>query len=317
MHTRASRPVRLATLLLLLLPWLAVAEHPPSLRSAYFRALRIDAADLRLELRDFARFPWEPHDPSVVSFYFLFTDGRGRPSVTHYRLKPDGRREPLNYLEADVDFRLTYRTKYHELTAGPYGAVYAKSTYYYSPTYGDQPAELHTAAYLNDLGERPARGPEPPSEKLPLDGVSLVRVFRGGPEFLVVSANYSPEGSLQAIHVNGGRGGEWVHSNEVELPPGIGTGTMIGDRPATREYFALPETFPIERYQDGGNVSGRTELPLHEELVYFHYDRNFHAREDRWSGEALLGRTWLAYEVTPEDRALAPVDRKRPFGARR
>lgn len=305
---------RKALLGLLLAPVLVATSFQGSYwgTSGYYRSAQLDSKSLKLRVSDRVGLT----QPGYRSF-FRFTDGRGRHEISD--CEPHHNNEPhvcYNLFQVEADDHLSYRTKFLRLLSGPYGNVYGVVTYYYEGQYSKN--SLDTMPWMNDL---PQILPEVLDhvegiEKLPLSAISLVRIFRAPPEFLIASANYSSDGHLYELHVNGAKGGTWVHSNELIGPHSgkVGIATMIGDDKKTREFFGFPEKFPVSDYL-GGKAQPFSDVKLDGVLdaVNLHYDESRVVRQDVYV--ATKGRTtsFLNFPQSKEDEALRAIDHERGF----
>jgi hypothetical protein len=279
---------------------------------AWFGSMRVDPVTLGMWVGD--EIP-EPKHPTS-DYYFQFPYASGDYSVAHYGT--GDQTICYNYFEVRPDNRLITRFKRQVLLAGEFGTVYGESTYFYDPMYAGQANEFFTVSNMNGVGVEPFRvAPAlPAGTNLSLDAVSVIRVFREAPEFLIVSANYAPDGHLESLHVNGAKHGDWVHSNEIKaLYPDLGVATMIGDRPQTREHFGLPATFPTRQYlQKPANTFARVALNSVMDVINLHYDRNRWVRQESFLPDGTRSVRFLTYVITEEDKALDPVDNSRMFG---
>jgi hypothetical protein len=252
--------------------------------------------------------------PPNTDYYFRFVISPERYTVDHFGL---GAKVSYDSFMVGFDSLIT-RTKYQVLLSGPFGTVYAHTTYFYGPEYKGQSTEFMTVLYMNGAGSEPFQliPALPTTDNLPLSAISVVRIFQAPPEFLVVSANYAPDGYLESLHVNGAKHGDWVHSNEVAaLYPRLEVATMIGDRPQTREHFGLPSQFPIQRYPGSSDkifAKGETKSML--DVVNLHYDRNRWVRQDSFLPDGSHSTRFLTYAVTEEEKILEPIDKTRTFG---
>jgi len=279
---------------------------------AWFGSMRVDPATLKMWVGDEVPEPKHP----TSDYYFQFPYANGTYSVEHFGA--GAQRTRYNFILVRPDDSLISRSKYQVLLAGKFGTVYGESTYFYDPMYKGQANDFFTVAYFNSVGSEPFQiaSSLPAGLNLSLDAVSLIRVFQAAPEFLIVSANYAPDGHLESLHVNGARHGDWVHSSElVRLYPGLGVATMIGDRPQTREYFGLPAAFPTQEYlHKPANVFARVNLIGVMDVVNLHYDRNRWVRQESFLPDGTRSVRFLTYVATDEDKALDPVDKSRMFG---
>ncbi len=273
-----------------------------------FRTIKIDPKTLVLKLEEpLPLVPSPNHD-----FYQLF---RGNTiSVVH--LGPRDSRVSYNAFEIDNQGSLLRRTKFQVLSEGPYGTVFAESTYFYGEQYNHQPTDFHVDLYFTDGSHEPAQ--EVRNFRAPgtLSAISMVRVFKAAPGYLVACATYDATGRLSVNSINGSKGGGWVHSNEVHaLYPDLDVGTIYEDRPKVRRYFGLPERFPVSDYlETPHNVALPTTLRSFSDVVNMHYQRNRFVRQDVFSTGGLPKSHFLKYTMTPEDQQLDAIDSTIKFG---
>lgn len=235
-------------------------------------------------------------------------------SIAH--LGPDGSNISYNFFVLDPDGTLITRNKRQVLMQGPYGTVFAESTYYYGKQYNHQPTDFHAELYFNEGSHEPAQQAGIINEPGALSAISVVRVFRAPPEFLVACATYDSTGRLLVLSVNGSKNSNWVHSNEIKtLYPDLGVGTIYVDEPMTRKYFGLPEAFPIADYlQKTQNEAQKVALAIYSDTVNLHYQRNRYVRQDVFRADGSHATEFFKYMITPEDRQLESVDDQIKFG---
>jgi hypothetical protein len=168
-------------------------------------------------------------------------------SIAH--LGPDRSNISYNAFGVDPEGKLITRSKHQVLMQGPYGTVFAESTYYYGEQYNQQPTDFHVDLYFNEGSHVPAQQVAAINEAGALSAISIVRIFRAPPEFLVVCGTYDSGGRLLVLSVNGSENGNWVHSSEIQaLYPDLDVCTLYVVQPKPRNFFGLPETFPIAAY---------------------------------------------------------------------
>ncbi len=151
---------------------------------------------------------------------------------------------------------------------------------------------------------------------MPLSAVSLVRIFRAQPEFLIASANYSTDGHLYELHVNGAKGGKWVHSNELSRPYSgkFGIATMIGDDKKTRDYFGILGRFPVSDYlAERAQPFADVKLDGVLDVVNLHYHESRVVRQDAYAPGKERRTSFLSFPQTKEDEALRNIDHGRGF----
>jgi hypothetical protein len=278
---------------------------------ANFGAMEIDPATLKVELKN--ELPLL--DAPKSDYYVRFRHSDGRYSVDHFAT---GQKIRYDFFFVNADNSLITRTKYQVLLSGSFGTVYAQTTYFYAAAYAGQGTEFFTAPYSNDVGHEPFQliNALPSSEKLTLSAISVIRIFRAAPDFLIVSANYAPDGHLESFHLNGSEKGNWVHSNVVHsLYPELEVATMIGDGPKTRERFGIPVAFPLQQYlHEKSHPFKAVIFKSVMDTVNLHYDRNHYVRQDTFLPNGAIQTRYLTYRLTSEDKLLAPIDTLPSFG---
>lgn len=202
------RRLRLALLIAALLGISVSCSRPIS---QYFAKLEISP--------DFHLIPSHPlsTEPSAGSFYFFFHTGTGLTEVDHLRREP-GAKFPtrLLFLETNRHQVLDRTVRSFQLLRGRFGTVYADRTCFFNRPTESNWSYVSVHSYFNAPNtEVPSELPRPPQKLLPLTSLSLVRVFRAFPEYLVVAANYEPNGELGSLHIDGAKDGDWLHSNLV------------------------------------------------------------------------------------------------------
>jgi hypothetical protein len=210
---------------------------------------------------------------------------------------------------------LLMRTKDQVLSEGPYGTIFAKSVYYYGGQYTGQPSDFHVEAWSN-LGSYEHAKEGFVDNLGSLTAISVVRIFKAPPGYLVACATYDASGRLLVLSVNGAKDGDWVHSNEVlGLYPNLDVATQYLDRPETRKFFGLPGSFPISEYlRHPRDVGERSELTRFSDFVNLHYQRNRYVQQDVFNPEGTHASHLLIYKATPEDQQLESVDAAIKFG---
>jgi hypothetical protein len=275
---------------------------------SFFRTIEMDPTSLAVTFTD----PLTLDQAQDVPLYWPFHYQTGY-SIDYY----GGLRQPrIRYdaLDLDEDSRLRSRTKHQELLYGDFGTIYAQSTYYYVEGYRGPNPQRFTVAYANVLEhETPEILPALPDEGFELDAVSVVRVFRAPPEFLIVSANYDAHGRMQAVHVNGARNGDWVHSNHIPEPyRKLGVATMLNNPPRVLTYYGLPSRFPVDAYQHAPprDLFGPVPLAGVLDVVNLHLDQTRYVEQDLFHSQGAVERRFLRFRVTDADRILEPIDRR-------
>lgn len=280
--------------------------------SGHYRTVELDPVSLELRVSG----GLGSKSPGYRTFV-RFTDTSGRHTVSDCEpYRRDEAQVCYNQFLLDANHRLIYRTKHLRLLSGPYGTVYGIVRHYYAERYGKN--SLQTRSWLKDLRQVPpvvSRQVEG-IEKMPLSAVSVVRIFRAEPEFLIASSNYSSDGHLYALHVYGAKDGEWVHSSELprRYRREFILDTRIGDDKKTREYFGILGSFPVAAYL-AENSEPFAEAELHSvlDVVNLHYDESRVVRQAAYVPGKEGTISFLTFPQTKEDEALRVRDRRRGF----
>lgn len=189
--------------------------------------------------------------------YSRFSDATGRYQITHLARHPKsggaGGITHHNFFFLSGDDRLIHRSKTQLLFSGAFGNVHAIFTFFYAPDYRRDPNTIEVRSYLSNAAfETPVEEDTViPVAEASLTAISLVRVFRHTPEFLVISADYTPAGGLSAFHVNATAGGVWTNAPGASGRSDIDVGTTsVGDRSPLRRAFGFPAAHRRSRLRD-------------------------------------------------------------------
>ena len=204
--------IRVVSLVLSLTAAAMLAQQPatssaaPTATSRYFRELKIDSG-LHLILTGGINLP-NFQEPDAGSYYAPF-HGAWTTSVDHFERKPGAAaRERSLYLETGQDQVLDRTVKTDEILRGPFGTVNAVKECFYTRPIGSGFGSVSVEFKVNDTeGEVPPEVPSPGESLPPLTSLSLVRIFRTSPEYVIVSANYEPDGSLGSVDFGSARTG--------------------------------------------------------------------------------------------------------------
>jgi hypothetical protein len=277
----------------------------------FYRTMDIDPQSLLVTFSDLL----PNHCETCGPFYWPFTGQTGDYSVDHYDGKqPYPHRVRYNAFAVSAENRLGSRTKYQELLHGLFGTVYAQTQFLYGSTSGYRGIKFYAYLYANEAEHEPPQIiAELPGTHLELSAITLVRVFRSPPEYIVLIAQYAPDGYLEFLSVDGAKDGNWVHRSELQsLDESLGLGT--GDQTKNRIRFGFPERFPVADYlKKAQPVWKVAAVPSTLDVVNLHYERNRWVRQDSFSRRGKETR-FLTYAVTPQDLMLEPIDKIMPFG---
>ncbi len=290
-------------------------------RTWCYRRVDLDTTALTLRPEEPVGFLGCPR--SLPEGFERFTAATGQHFVDHLGAfidpaSPGAGRVQLNAFTLSQDYHLLYRDKSQLLAQGPFGSVCALTTFFYDKRYAGQPTDFEVRSVA---GRAKGAQCEPSTEvsarpaEARLDGISLVRVLRHGAGYLVVSANYRPDGGLSMVHVFGAKDGAWV-----DLPPDYSrregtlgfSWTALSAQPGK---FWLPDTFPVLTFLRSRQVAlDPTPYPAVQAIVHLHYARNRWAEQYVVEGDDRGTRRILQFAETREDRLLAPIDDRRAFG---
>jgi len=288
------RNIALGTMLLAA-PLISSCRVGPS--NFYFDHLRVDPG-LRL-------VPMGSRSLAVPTSgtYYSFFRGSFLIMIEHF-LKRSGAATPeaAFHLEASLDQRLDRTVKTDVILEGAFGTVYSQKTCFYNRRPADNVGSVSVGAWTKGGGEVPSEVSDPKSDLPPLTGLSLVRIFRTGEEYVVVAANYEANGDLGSIHIGGTKEGNWVLSRDG------GDFIFLGPPDARPRTYGIPVRIDAPRYR----VERRLALPavaLAQELNVlnqsFGYGRII--RQDKLVDGAITSSRFLRPSVTDEEQVLAPA----------
>ena len=248
--------------------------------------------------------------PTLGSYYQIFT-GQSGTSVEHFfQRDPATPRVKYSYLDTNMKDHLVYRSvNTREILRGPFGTVYSEKTCFFHLPIESWSNELNVHLYANSVGEPPIMSDEPPgTAPATLTNVSVIRVLRGGPEFIVAAAMYGADGRAMTLSVEVGRNADWVQASVAR-----GTGTrffnhaaLTGDEAAVMTSFGLPETISIEHalIQRPIGLATPSEGPVDQDAISLHYAYDRWLRQDEYLAGGEHHTRYLTYVRTPEDIAL-------------
>jgi hypothetical protein len=289
----------------------------PSLKTPDYRSLLIDPTTLHFDLTAPIPIELDDHDRAKAAlgeYYQIFVGQGGGTSIEHYR-QPDSvsRRMRYGHFESGADHLLTKSSRSRAVLQGPFGTVYSDTTCFYNLPAAQYPSSVDVHAYANEFEhEAPAITAEPPSGiSSDMTTFSLVRILRGDPEYLVLTATYSPRGGMTGFSIDGAKNGNWVHPNGVEGR--AGWFTLPGGKPTEQQSvdlqrFGLPLSLPIDELVKTGRVALRPPgaVPVEREIFNVHYAYDRWIRQDDFASRDEHQRRYLTYLQTSEDAVLLP-----------
>jgi hypothetical protein len=302
---RTVRHVALAAAAALLLAACRFMSGP--LISGY-RTITIDPTTQRIDWQDPIQSEFVDADgrtrPVLGSYYQLWTGPGGGTSVDHF-FRRDPETPPFRYGFLGTRDHLIYQSEnWREILRGPFGTVYSQKTCFFNrpiETWGNL---LVVSLYGNSRGEPPTMSDEPPATgPATLTNVSVIRVLRGGPEYIVAVALYGADGRARGLSVEGGRNADWVPGGKASIPEPNLTG---GDQAAVMTSFGFPETVSIARAltQRPIGLATPSRGPVERDAISLHYSYDRWLRQDEYLVAGEHHTRYLTYVRTPEDVAL-------------
>jgi hypothetical protein len=295
MSTRVPSLVLLLTAAAIHAQQPATSPAAPAATSRYFRELKIDSG-LHLILTGGINLP-NFQEPNVGSYYAPF-HGAWTTSVDHFERKPGAvARERSLYLETGQDQVLDRTVKTDEILSGPFGTVDAvKECFYTRPIengFGSVSVEFNGNDKEHEL---PSEVPSPTEGLPPLTSLSLVRIFRTRPEYVVVSANYERDGSLGSLNFGS--------ATAIYRTPDPQVNEIVrkGLDPELTKY-GIPAHIDVEKYL----LSRQMPLPAvaldqEKNVMNEFYGFGKLIRQDELKDGAIVASRWLQPSVTEEEK---------------
>lgn len=251
--------------------------------------------------------------------YFERVVGRGGFGVEHHGQGRTVTGTPVqrNRFLVNRQQQLTARTKRRELLHRPYGLILSDRSTFFNPDGQREGVVFLSQLHADPTHHEPARALAGPPASLPaISALTVVRVLRGGPERLVVTAEYDGEGRPRSVSVVGSRQrrpsltrGEMPDDyREKTKGEYLYGGSTFKDRPAVRKYFALPDS--LVPFEPGAPLPSLPPAPFPDEAlaVCLHYGFGDVVRVEETDAAGARTTRWLTYDLTEQDRALASKD---------
>ncbi len=282
----------------------------------YYRVMKIDPETLEISFSDSI---WFGEMREIQGDYYesrinVSTEPHRR-TIAHFEKLPNSLTVMLGDMMIDADRKLIYRDKRQVLVRLPEVTILAKTLYGYADLYRQAPPDVLVNTET-DLGwERPQEGEmiavSPPPR---VTGAALVRVLKqldGSVD--VGSANYSLDGRMNALDTRSLHNGRIDNSTVAFQVNGqtVGNGTSLLDEPAKRTAFGFPERFQISEYlREPRWPATPTALPSVADVVVIEYNINEWMRLDQYVSSKMGLTRVLHFKELPEDKMLAPIDRR-------
>jgi len=290
------------SILVVSLLWMILSCGPPI--SQYFAKVEF-SPDLHL----IPSHPLSP-EPSVGAYYFVFRTATGLAEVNHLR-HDDPAKPPivLLFFETNRDQMLDRTVKSIQLMKGRFGTVYAERTCFFNRPTATSWSNVSVHAFFNAPStEVPSELTGPPDALPPLTSLSLVRIYRAFPEYLVVAANYEQNGELGSLHIDGAKDGNWLHSNYVPAAKdGFVHRPAKGlDSDALRRY-GIPAKIDVQAYLRSHYINlPVASLPEEVTVLSQHYEYDMLIRLDELSKGTIISSRFLQPSHTDEEKVLNP-----------
>src|SRR4051794_1842166 len=240
--------------------------------------------------------------PALDSYYYFFPAATGITFVTHWeRLPGSSLDHAVLALNTNKDHVLDMTLRRDQVLTGNFGTLVAARECFYARTieegWSGMGVYIESNLYPVAL-ELPVELPGPPKELPPVTSVSVVRIFRAAPEFMVISANYEANGALGSLNVGGTLGGERKDSSTKSR--------VSADDPDPAKY-GIPRQIDIAKYIRAGKLPlPKATLPQEMALLIVHYGFGKFMREDLLGEDAIASSRFLQPLTTEEGRLLDP-----------
>lgn len=157
-------------------------------------------------------------EPTIGSFYFVDHTATGLTTVHHFRQDLGAKTATrLLYLEANRDLVLDRTVKTFQLMRGRFGTVFADKTCFFNRPTERNWSNVSVHSWFDaPIVEVPSELPRPPKDLPPLTSISLVRIYRASPDYVVVAANYEPTGNSAVCTLVARRMGTGVTSTLIQ-----------------------------------------------------------------------------------------------------
>jgi hypothetical protein len=195
--------------------------------------------------------PKSPRHPDTGSYYMFFHPATQLTIVNHFTWQGgSGDVRELLYLEADRDV-LERTVKDDQIVTGPFGAIVVEKQCFYNrpvATYWSSIQVLLQSAHPDIGREIPDPVPAVPANVPPLTSISIVRIFRAGPQLVFGSGNYEANGTLGSIQSGKIMNGDVQHPAPITMAPGPRSSQMWPRFNEIRQASGLPPRIEVEKY---------------------------------------------------------------------
>jgi hypothetical protein len=225
-------------------------------------------------------------------------------TVDHIETRPSGR-ERLFYLEAGRNQALDRTVKMEKMLTGGYGTVYSVKTCFYASPLARGHNSVSVGANNNGIDEVPAEIAREPEALPPLTSVSLIRIFRTAPEYVVITGNYEPDGKLGSLNISGSKGGDRIPAfdgGEFVFPG------LTAQPARLAKQYGIPAHIDVQGYLHSYRLTlPEVDVPQDIAAVDLHYGYDKVIRQDTLSDGAISSTRFLVPSVTSEEQILDPL----------
>jgi hypothetical protein len=260
----------------------------------YYRELKIDSNLHLILIGGMAGF----RAPDADSYYAPFY-GAHITSVDHFENKPGAiERERSLYLETDQHQVLDRTVKDDEILRGPFGAVNAVRECFYTRPIKNGPGYISVEFNANDVQhELPAAVSSQPESLPALSSISLIRIFRTDPGYVIVSASYERDGSLGSL--NFGYSDQTARSWTAVYRP---TDPLPELGPLLTK-FGIPTRIDIEKYlRTRRMLLPDVALSQEKNVMNEFYGFGKFIRQDELENGTIVASRWLQPSETGEEK---------------
>jgi hypothetical protein len=282
-----------------------------------YRSLTIKAPALRADWSDPIFAQTDKDDrvlPVLDNYYDPFEDFTGSIAINRFSQKDvHSQRIRYTYLAARPDHIIGESAKTREVLRGAFGEVFASKTCFYNvqAVPGEQWSNhFDVQSYSIQPGFEPAsvHAEKPADVAKALFYLSVVRVFRAAPEYLVISAVYAQNGGLRSVYINGSKDGDWIHPNYLT---GFDSDAVTFGRaraPETLRHNGPTQRIDIQQYRRKfASPLAQKALESVTDAVNLHFNFGEWTRQDEFGPHGSHQTRYLTYVQTAEDRILEPL----------
>jgi hypothetical protein len=209
------------------------------------------------------------------------------------------------YLETGPNKVLLRTVKDEEILRGRYGTVYSAKTCFYASPLTRGYSSVSVGAGNNGIDEVPTELVSAPEALPPLTSVSLIRIYRTAPEYVVVAGNYELDGKMGGLQISGAKdgdrapysgGGDYVFPGSTTQPVAIAKQYGVPARINVQDYLRSHKlTLPV------------VDLPQEMVVIDLHYGYDKLIRQDTLSDGMISSSRFLLPSVTSEEKILDPL----------